>query len=110
MDISNKIHKKIQDADARLVKKHKCSMNSIKFFVEKLFEFGEVEVGYRTQCGSTHDTQKIYREFVKILALLRKEGHFITEEKIKHKNAYASNNEGFWQSSSYKIQKTLKIF
>lgn len=102
MVISQKIQDKIDAADAKLNKIAGFCSNNIASYFTCLIQTGSVEVGYRAQCGSTHITQKTFSEFVKIISILKKEGFEIYEERQKHKNGYATNNGGFWNSIVYK--------
>lgn len=103
--ISEKIKTKIDSADKRLNLLYGYDRNIIVFYIDTIIQNGSYEVGYRSQCGSTHITQKIYREFYKIILLMRKEGFEINEEPVKHGNRYATNNGGFWNSTIFKLIK-----
>lgn len=103
--LSNNIKDKIRSADQKLNVLVGYDANNIKNNFDNLFKNGSVEVGYRSSCGSTHSTMKTYREFYKILKLIRKEGFEISEENITHGNAYATNNGGFWNSIIFKLIK-----
>lgn len=94
---------KIRRADERQNKIQGWESNNIIGDITKLFEYGFVEVGYRAQCGSIHKSQKSFSEFSKIIKALEKKGVKIEIEIQKHKNAYATNNGGFWNSSVFKI-------
>lgn len=102
-DLGKKLQEKIKLADKKSNEYAGYEANSISKYVEDLISLNPVEVGYRAQCGSTHGTQKTYREFIKVIQALEKEGFEISQERVKHKNAYATNNGGFWQSIIFKL-------
>lgn len=102
--LSQKIQDKIRQADLRMNKIQGWESNDVSSAINNLMHHGSFEVGYRSQCGSTHKSQKTYNEIVRIIALLRKEGFEISEESVKHKNAYATNNGGFWNSTIFTIK------
>lgn len=87
--------------DAELNKRIGWDQNNLAAFVRDLKTHGRVEVGWRESCGSTDFTHLIYREWLKVLKLLRKDGMQISEERIKHGNAYATKKGGFWNSIVY---------
>lgn len=103
--LSEKIQTKIHLADKRLNLLVGYEANNIKNYIDSFIKNGSIEVGYRSSCGTTHSTMKTFSEFYKVIKMLRKEGLEITEESVKHKNAYATNNGGFWNSTIFKIQK-----
>jgi len=74
-------------------------------FINTLVKTGRVEVGWRECCGKTDSTMYQHREWVKIVSMLRKDGVVVNEEQVKHKNAYATNNGGFWNSIIYSVQE-----
>lgn len=78
--------------------------NDISRNAGELLTSGSVEVGYRSCCGTTDKTHKVYKEWLKVLKALKKDGLEITEENQKHKNAYATNNGGFWNSTIFRIK------
>lgn len=94
----------IEKSDNKLNKILGWQDDPIRHFVDVLDIKKEVEVGFRSCSGSTDKTQIIYREWVSFIKKLKKNGIKISEESIKHKNAYATNNGGFWNSSIYRIQ------
>jgi hypothetical protein len=63
-----------------------------------------VEVGYRATCGSTHKTMKDYEVFKKFIKALKAQGLEVSEMPVKHGNAYATNNGGFWNSYIFEIE------
>lgn len=103
IEISQTLQAKIQHADVKCNEIAGYSANNIQCYIDKLLRDQKVEVGYRGMCGATHSTQKVFREWVKIVKALRKEGYNITEENVTHKNAYATNNGGFYNSIIYSI-------
>jgi hypothetical protein len=92
--------------DARLRKSGKQSShsNDIAKYFEQLLSGSEVEVGYRQQCGRTHATMFIAREWAKVVKRASKFGMRINERRVKHDNAWATLAEGFWTSIKYKIE------
>ena len=103
MQISDKVKQKIAKSDEKVNKIVGWDTNDISKYIDNLLKNKEVEVGYRAQCGSTHFTQKVYREFSSVIATLKKEGINIVEENKTHGNRYATNNGGFWNSIVFKI-------
>lgn len=97
-----KILQKIKLADEKINAISGVSSNNLIHFYNYLINNKNVEVGYRSQCGATHITQKIFREWVKIVKLIRLQMPVI-ELINKHKNSYATNNNGFWNSITYSI-------
>ena len=92
MLINEKIMSKILQADKKL------GVKDLQYFIDVFNKTGSVEVGYRASCGATHITMKVFREWSKIVILMKKEGILIEETQIIHKNRYATNNGGFWNS------------
>lgn len=72
-------------------------------WLEDLLNNGRVEVGWRASCGTTDMTHKIYREWLKVIKSLRKDGVAVSEENVKHKNAWATKSGGFWNSIIYSV-------
>lgn len=64
---------------------------------------GSVEVGWRESCGCSHMSLHTIRAWRKLLAQFKKDGLVLCETSVKHKNAYASNNGGFWRSSIFSL-------
>ncbi len=95
----------IKSADARLNIIANFESNDIQTYTDKLITFGEVEVGWREACSKTDRTHKIYREWVKIIKALRKDGFVIDEKRVKHDNSWATKAGGFWQSIIFSIKK-----
>jgi len=103
--LNDNIKNKIHSADQKLNVLVGYNANNLTTSFNILFKYGSVELGYRSQCGATHSTMKTYREFCKILKLLKKDGFNFEEENVKHGNAYATNNGGFWNSTIFKLIK-----
>lgn len=70
----------------------------------ELLNNGEVKVGYRQSAGTTHRSQKVFRNWLKLVKQLKKY-YKISEEPITHKNAYATSNGGFYNESIFFITK-----
>lgn len=90
-------------ADERLNKRAGYSANPCGGHLATLLEFGKVEVGWRESCGSTDYTMHVYREWAKVLKALRASGAVISEEPMKHGNAWATKGGGFWNSIVYRL-------
>lgn len=94
--------------DIKLNKLYGWNTNQIKGYFKKLNDFGEVEVGFRSSCGVTDNTMKVYSVWLKIIKRFRQTGAVVTETRVKHRNAYASNNGGFWNSTIFTLKNTKK--
>ena len=70
--------------------------------IESLKDRGSVEIGWRESCGKTDPTMHEKRAWVAVLKALRADGNEISEERQKHKNAYATSKGGFWASIIYR--------
>lgn len=82
----------------------KLLKTQLKQEVERLMKGESVEVGYRSSCGGCKDqTMKDFELFSKLLKALKAQGIIVNTTTVKHKNAYASNNGGFWHSYIYEI-------
>lgn len=101
--IPDKVNALVDAAEARLDKLPGYIGNRLRYDLDVLKSSGAVEVGYRQQCGATHVTMKAYREWVKIVAALQKNGIPIEVTPVTHGNAYATSNGGFWNSNIYKV-------
>ena len=94
---------KVKLLDNKLNKQLGYQYNILRGFLNNLLHLGSVEVKWREACYPTDITQDIYKEWVKIVTMLRKNGLNISEEPIKHKNAYEKSKNGFWNSILYKL-------
>ena len=94
----------INKRDEFLNNKNGWSQNSLMGAMEDLEKNGEVEIGWRQCCGSSDRTQLTHREWVKVVKRLGKDGIELSQEKVKHDNAYATNHGGFWNSIIYHIK------
>lgn len=94
----------IAKQDAALNKKLGWTRDSLTELMQTLTKTGRVEVGWRESCGTTDATMHTYRAWVKLIPKLHKDGLVLTEERVKHKNAYATNNGGFWNSIIYRLE------
>lgn len=81
--------------------------NHIANSVQQLLTRGEVEIGWRESCGATDYTMHVKRAWDKALKQVRREGHTISEESIKHKNDWATKSGGFWNSIIYKLERQV---
>lgn len=105
MELSIKTKEAIVKADQRINKIYGWETNEIQSKVNCLKEFGTVEVGWRESCGTCDNTQKVYREWVRLIKRIRKDGIKINEERKSFKNSYATLSGGFWQSVIYSLNK-----
>lgn len=78
-------------------------------WLSQLLAGDRIEVGWRESCSATDRTLKIYREWKRVLKELRKSGLEVSEENVNHKNAYAGNNGGFWNSIIYTINQPQSV-
>lgn len=89
--------------DARLNKGGPNTCRMVRSHAKTLLHVGRVEVGYRQACGTTDTTAHIHREWLKWLKAARKAGLTINEEALRHGNAWATMQGGFWHSSIYML-------
>lgn len=68
---------------------------------KSLIDGKEVEVGYRVGCGRTDRTHKVFKEWLKLLKSLRKDGFNIEEINVIHPNKSPTMAQGFWNSVKY---------
>lgn len=101
--LSDKTVVYIQKQDDILNKLAGWNENAITSYVNNLFEFEKIEVGYRTCCGTTDHTQKVYRIWCKVLKKIKGDGVEVNEEIQKHGNSYATIKGGFWNSTVYTL-------
>ena len=71
----------------------------------RLIEGDSIEVGYRSTCGCVDQTMKDFEIFRKFLKALSAQGFTVEETSVKHKNSYATNNGGFWNSCIFKVTR-----
>ena len=81
----------------------KLKNTSLKYESLRLVAGEPVEVGYRSTCGCKDQTMKDFEIFRKFLNSLKAQGISVSEKPINHKNAYATNNGGFWNSYIFKV-------
>lgn len=105
--IPDALKAKATDADARLSTKAGYPGKDLSKALETLFQFGQVEIGWRESCGKTDFTMFVFREWKKIVTALRKNGFQLSEEPIKHGNAWATKCGGFWSSIKYSLVPTV---
>jgi hypothetical protein len=92
---------KARQADKRLSKKFGYETHDIQTYLETLFKFGTVEVGYRCGCGYTDPTMYTQREWDKIIKLILKYNFNVKSESVKHLNGEATWARGWWDSFIY---------
>lgn len=103
LSLSEKIRDFASKQDFLLNKKAGYDANDLRANLHLLTSQGRVEVGWRETCSSTDRTAHIHRAWQKVISKIEKEGISVHREPVKHKNAYASNNGGFWQSIIYSV-------
>lgn len=81
----------------------KLKETSLNYETLRLMNGESVEIGYRSSCGYTDQTMKDFRILRKFLDALKSQGFVVSETVVSHKNAYATNNGGFWNSYIFKI-------
>ena len=96
----------IEAADAKINAKLGYPSNTLAAWWTTLTKTGSVEVGWRECCGSTHMTAKHRAEWLKIVKKLERAGVRLLVERVKHKNGYATNNGGFWNSEIFRLPNT----
>lgn len=101
--VSDKIYTFIDKQDEILNSKNSVHVNELRKLIYTLEKMMQVEVGWRESCGKTDDTVYIKRAWEKVLKKLRDNGNVINEERVKHKNSYATLSGGFWNSIIYKV-------
>lgn len=109
MVLNDKTRLKVALMDDKINQLCGYKTNALMSNLNSLTQFGSVEVGWRESCGTTDLTHKVYREWKKILTMLKKEGIVLKEERIKHDNAYATISGGFWNSIIYSIVSNGKV-
>ena len=82
----------------------KVNKTGLYLEVKNLIEGKSVDVGYRATCGCTDKTRKDYNIFMKFIAAIKSQGIIVTQNPVKHGNAYATNNGGFWISYIFNIE------
>lgn len=93
----------IEAADAKINAKLGYTSNTLAGWWATLTKTGSVEVGWRECCGATHMTAKHRAEWLKIVKKLERAGVRLLVERVKHKNGYATNNGGFWNSEIFRL-------
>lgn len=94
----------IAKADARINARFGYQSDTLARWYELLCRQGEVEVGWRQCCGTRSVTAYAYQEWCRVVKRVeRAKGIKVAVERVKHKNAYASNNGGFWNSEIFRL-------
>ena len=88
-------------SDAKLAKRLGYHVSYTEEAFRVLRMTGRVEVGARRACGRTDPSAHIAAEWVAWVKAARKAGAEISEEPVKHRNAYATLAGGFWSSVIY---------
>ena len=93
-----------ENCDERLSKRFKYTFTDISRDAIRLLHGNSVEVGARRSCGKTDSTAYIFSEWMKLILLMKKHGFKIKEERVMHKNEYATLHGGFWESTVFSIE------
>jgi hypothetical protein len=101
--VSEKLATLVANIDKQLNIKIGYPGNHIVRHLIELSDHGQIEVGWRESCGKTDPSHHVYRGWLRVVKQLKKEGITLTEERVKHGNAYATNKGGFWNSIIYRI-------
>jgi len=104
MEVSNKIKEKVIELNEKSNSIYAYKNNDILNNFNILIRNKQVEVGYRSACGSTDKTHKSFKIWLKLICLLEKEGFYISQEHKTHPNKSPTMSGGFWNSIIYKIQ------
>lgn len=104
MQTSIKTQTLVASLDAKLNARAGWGANHLAGHLHLLTEFGRVEVGWRSSCGSTDQTAHIKRAWDRVVAALGKDGFRISVTPVKHGNAYATCKGGFWNSNIYEMR------
>lgn len=82
---------------------NKLEKTMLRHEVARFIAGDAVEIGYRSTCGCTDQTMKEYEIFRGFLKALNAQGVNVIETPVKHKNAWATNNGGFWNSYIFQV-------
>lgn len=104
MKASDKTIKLVQTAKEKERIINGYASNQIENDFNNLLSGKSVEVGYRAGCGRTDRTHKVFKEWLKILKLLRKDGFIIEEKNVLHANKSPTMAQGFWNSTIYSLK------
>ena len=91
----------IAKEDEALNRRAGYTANELDYLIRTLQRNGRIEVGWRECCGKTDFTMHVHRAWCKVVKKIAKAGIVLTEERVKHKNAYATDHGGFWSSTVY---------
>jgi len=82
-----------------------CGYNSNDIIrnIDSLNMSGSVLFGYRSSCGKTDNTIKIYRFWIKAVKEIEKQGITLKAENIIVGNSYATTKGGFWNEIRYSV-------
>ena len=96
IEITDKIIKLNEKANAI-----SSMQNEIIEHIEKLNKEKSFVFGYRTSCGSTDRTMKVFRIWLQTLKEFEKQGVFLRSENLTVGNSYATLKGGFWNEVRY---------
>jgi len=77
--------------------------NDVRNWFKDLQEKETVTVGYRASCGSTDKTMKIYRIWIKVTKILKKNGVKLIEENVPTINRSPTSANGFWNEVRFSV-------
>ena len=75
--------------------------NQIVEHIEELNKEKSTVIGYRSSCGTTDTTMKIYDLWKKALKEFEKQGVYLRSENLKVDNSWATLSGGFWHEIKY---------
>lgn len=104
MKTSEQTLKLVQTAKEKERTINEYASNQIENDFNNLLLGKSVEVGYRAGCGRTDRTHKVFKEWLKVLKSLRKDGFIIEEKNVLHPNKSPTMAQGFWNSIIYSLE------
>jgi hypothetical protein len=105
MVVSEKTKQIIETSKIKEVSIYGYKSTQVENDIENLIEGKSVEVGYRAGCGRIDNTHLVFREWLKIIKSLKKDGFKISETNLTHANKSPTMAQGFWNSIVYKIDR-----
>jgi len=96
LEISETIIAQINEQNNKVNELCGYPSNDVRNWFKELQETGTVIVGYRSACGSTDRTMKIYRIWIKVTKILLKSGVGLLQENISVINRSPTSAGGFW--------------
>lgn len=102
-ELTQTVYNQIEDLNQKANDLLGYRANDIKNWLADLQKNGTAIVGYRTACGSTDKTHKVYRIWLKAVKLLSKNGVKLQEENMPVDNKSPTMAGGFWNEIRYSI-------